>query len=325
MVIRRTLATLFLSFFILGACISQNKGKEASPKPPRGYRSEKMMKLAYAVGLIDLVDTKPEVPSHIEEFKDITYKQVGDISLQLDVYKRKDLDKNAPVLIFIHGGSWTKGKRSDYLPYLVDFADKGYVTATITYRLSQIAPFPAAVEDAKCAVRWIRTHAQDYMINPEKIAVVGGSAGAHLAMMLAYSDENEYGGNCLETVSSKVQAIVNLYGPTDLTTEYARGIEDVERFMGATYLDDPQVFLSASPKAHISPGDTPTLSFHGTLDSLVPVSQADSLHVWLEKAGVYSEYHRLKGWPHTMDISKKVNEYCQFYMNAFFEKYLRTN
>lgn len=325
MAIKRTLITLFLSIFILSPCISQNLKKERPPKAPRGYPGEKIMVLAHAAGLLNLIETEPEVPDYIEEYKDITYKQVGDISLQMDVYKHKDLDASVPALIFIHGGSWKGGERSDYLPYLLDFAKKGYVTITISYRLSQVAPFPAAVLDVKCAVKWIRSHAEEYMINPDKIAVIGGSAGAHLAMMLAYSPENLFDEECSETSSGKVQAIVNLYGPVDLTTEYAREAGSVINFLGATYQDDPQRYTYASPKTYISPGDSPTLTFQGTLDSLVPVSQADSLHVWLEKAGVYSEYHRLKGWPHTMDLSKKVNDYCQYYMDAFFEKYLRTN
>ena len=80
--------------------------------------------------------------------------------------------------------------------------------------------------------------------------------------------------------------------------------------------------MNASPKTYITSDDPPTMTFHGTIDSLVPISQADSLDIWLEKAGVPHEYHRLKGWPHTMDVSRKVNEYCQFYMDRFLEEYL---
>ena len=99
---------MFLSFFILGACISQNRGKENPPKPPRGYSGEKILKLAIAVGLVDLIERNPEIPDYIDEIKNVTYKQVGDISLQMDIYKRKDLAEDAPVIVFIHGGSWTK-------------------------------------------------------------------------------------------------------------------------------------------------------------------------------------------------------------------------
>jgi len=82
------------------------------------------------------------------------------------------------------------------------------------------------------------------------------------------------------------------------------------------------IYVNASPKTYITSDDPPTMTFHGTIDSLVPISHADSLDVWLEKAGVPHEYHRLKGWPHTMDVSRKVNEYCQFYMDRFLEEYL---
>ncbi|MFC2123370.1 alpha/beta hydrolase fold domain-containing protein [Bacteroidota bacterium] len=315
---------IFLQF-IFYSCAQENNNNELPPKPPRGYINESILKIAYAIGFIDLVDTEPAVPDNIEEHKDIVYKLLDSTSLKLDIYKRKEQKEAAPVLIFIHGGAWKSGKRSDYLRYLIDYAQKGYITATISYRLSGVAPFPAAVLDVKCAVRWIREHAGEFMIKPEKIAVIGGSAGGHLTMMLAYSNENEFREECADSISSKVQAIVNLYGPTDLTTEYARGHSSVHKFLGTTYQENPQIYISASPKTYISPDDPPTLIFQGTIDSLVPVSQSDSLNIWLNNAGVFNEYHRLKGWPHTMDVSQKVNEYCQYYMDEFFKKYLRPN
>jgi len=309
---------------VFSSCTQKDQKNEQQLKAPHGYMNETFMKVAYALGFLDLIETDPEVPDNIEVFKDIVYKQVDSILLKLDIYKRKDLNETTPVLIFVHGGAWTKGKRSDYLPYLLDYAKKGYVTVTISYRLSQVALFPAAVLDVKCALRWVRAHAEDYLINPDKMAVIGGSAGGHLAMMAAYSDENEFSEDCSDSISSKVQAVVNLYGPTDLTTEYARQHESAIKFLGTTYENDAQIFVTASPKTYISPDDPPTLIFHGTIDSLVPVSQSDSLQSWLDKNGVYNEYHRLKGWPHTMDLSVKVNEYCQSNMDAFFEKYLST-
>lgn len=314
---------LFLFIIFIQACSQDEYNINRPMKAPRGYMNETLLKVAYAIGIIDLIETEPAVPDNIDVYKDIQYKQLDGKSLGLDIYKLKNMEKTAPVIIFIHGGSWKSGKRSDYLLYLIDYARKGYVTATVSYRLSHDAPFPAAVFDVKSAVCWIREHAEEFMINPEKIAIVGGSAGGHLAMMLAYSDENEFKEeNCSGGISSKVQAIVNLYGPADLTTEYARGHASVHKFLGFNYEQNPQIYIDASPRNYISPDDPPTLIFHGTIDSLVPVSQSDSLHNWLNKAGVINEYHRLKGWPHTMDLSEKVNKYCQFYMDAFFRKYL---
>ncbi len=307
------ISSALLLLMLLQACSQEAPEEDRPLKAPRGFRSEGLLKAAYALHLLKLIETEPAVPDSIEVRKDMEYKQVDSSSLQLDIYKLKSLTEVAPVLIFIHGGSWSKGKRSDYLPYLLDYAQKGYVCVTVSYRLSGVAHFPAAVEDVQAAVQWVREHSAEYMINPEKIALIGGSAGGHLAMMVGYADEK---------TEHKVQAVVNLYGPTDLTTEYARNREECLSFIGESYQERPDLYLIASPRTHISQDDPPTLIFHGTIDSLVPVSQSDSLHRCLDRASVPNEYHRLKGWPHTMDLSTKVNFYCQYYMDAFFKRYL---
>ena len=327
---RKTLISIAILLIVLLQAYSQEAHEaheahevqewERPLKAPRGFRSEGFLKAAYAIGFLKLIETEPAVPENIEVQKDIVYKQVDSTLLQLDIYKLKSLKKAAPVLIFIHGGAWAKGERSDYLPYLLDYAQKGYVTVTVSYRLSGVAPFPAAVQDVQCAVGWIRAHASEYMINPEKIALIGGSAGGHLAMMVAYDDNNELGTECADSPGGKVQAIVTLYGPTDLSTEYARNRDEIHYFLGKSYQEASFLYRAASPRTYISSDDPPTLIFHGTIDALVPVSQSDSLHLWLDQAGVPNDYHRLKGWPHTMDLSKKVNDYCQYYMDAFFKR-----
>ena len=309
---RLIFSLLILSLWIFCSCAQEHQDDGLPPKAPRGFRNETLIKAAFALGFLDLVETEPGVPESIGVKRDIIYKQLDSFALKLDVYKLKNLKTAAPVLIFIHGGGWSKGKKSDYLPYLIDYAKKGYVTVTVSYRLSVIAPFPAAVEDVNSAVEWIRMHSGEYMINPDKIALIGGSAGGHLAMMHAYSDASDY----------KVQAVVNIYGPTDLTTEHARYRGECLKFLGKSYDEAPDLYRAASPRTYISSDDPPTLIFHGTIDSLVPVSQSDSLQKWLDQAGVPNEYHRLKGWPHTMDLSQKVNDYCQYYIDEFLMKYL---
>lgn len=306
-------SSVLLLLMILQACSQEVPEGDDPPKAPRGFRSEGMIKAAYALRLLKLVDTEPAIPANIDEKKNLVYKHVDSTSLQLDIYRLKSMTEAAPVLIFIHGGGWSKGKRSDYLGYLLDYAQKGYVCVTVSYRLSGAAHFPAAVLDVRAAVQWIREHSGEHMINPEKIALIGGSAGGHLAMMVGYANEE---------AEHKVQAVVNIYGPADLTTEYARNRNECINFLGYSYQERPDLYREASPRTHISPDDPPTLIFHGTIDSLVPVSQSDSLHQWLDRVGVPNEYHRLKGWPHTMDLSTKVNNYCQYYMDAFFSLYL---
>ncbi len=313
----------FSVFLLISACKPKSVDPNRPLPPPRGYMNETFLKIAYGLGMLDLMDTDREVPDNIESFTNIEYKKVGSKTLQLDIYRLKDLAEPKPVMIFIHGGSWRSGKRSDYLPYLIDYAEKGYVTATVSYRLVKEAIFPAAVQDVNCAVKWIKKHATEYGINPDKIVLIGGSAGGHLAMMIGYGGNEEiFNEGCDLQISSDVDAVINLYGPVDLTTPYAVSTYQVKDFLNTTYDKDPKTFELASPKTFISKDDPPTLTFHGTIDSLVPVSQADSLDVWLDKAGVPHEYHRLKGWPHTMDLSVKVNEYCQFYIDRFLSEYL---
>ena len=314
--------TLLLILVQVTGCAQNARKQETLPKPPHGYPNETLLKAAYALGLLKLIDANPEVPKNLAVYKDIVYKTVDTLSLGLDLYKKKGLSKAVPALIFIHGGGWSKGKRSDYLPYLIDYAEKGYVTVTVSYRLSRVAHFPAAVEDVKCAVRWVRAHAARYHIDPDRLAVIGGSAGGHLALMAGYTNDDQFTGNCPDTVSARVQAVVDFYGPVDLTTEYARNRHETLGFLGETWQEDPGLFKAVSPRFYISPDDPPTLIFQGTIDNLVPVRQSDSLDIWLDRAGVPHEYHRLKGWPHTMDVAKKVNEYCQYYMDIFLGKYL---
>lgn len=318
---KRNLLVLFV-YLLISGCSTKSTDPNRPLEPPGGYMNETFLKMAYGLGMLDLIETEPEVPEEILEIKNIEYKNIDSISLQLDLYKRRDLNELAPVLIFIHGGAWRTGKRADYLPYLIDYAKKGYVTATISYRLVKQATFPAAVQDVSCGVKWIKAHAAEYGIDPERIALVGGSAGGHLAMMIGYGGENAIFNQDCPVGDHNVKAIIDLYGPVDLTTPYAISTYQTQDFLNTTYDKNPDIYKLASPKTFISSDDPPTLIFQGAIDSLVPVSQSDSLDIWLEKAGVPHEYHRLKGWPHTMDLAVEVNEYCQFYIDRFLEKYL---
>ena len=314
---------LFLIVLLVFSCGTKHTDPNRPLPPPSGFMNETFVKISYGLGWLDLIDTEPEVPTSIMEYKDIEYKNIDSISLRLNIYKRKDLVDPAPTLIFIHGGAWRTGKRQDYLPYLLDYAEKGYVTVTLSYRLVKQAIFPAAVQDANCGVKWIKKHADEYGIDPEKIALIGGSAGAHLSMMIGYGgDEPLFNRDCEHEEDSKVKAVVNLYGPVDLTTPYAISTYQVKDFLDDSYQNNPELYKLASPRSYISSDDPPTLTFQGTIDSLVPVSQADSLDSWLKQSGIPHDYHRLKGWPHAMDIAAEVNEYVQFYLDAFLEKYL---
>lgn len=321
---KNKLSVTLILILMVFSCHPNLKDKSLPLKPPKGYMNETFVKISYALGRLDLVDTEPAVPDDILELKDIEYKKVDTLSLQLDIYKRKDLKTSAPLMVFIHGGAWRSGKRSDYLPYLISYANKGFVTATVSYRLVKTAPYPAAVQDVNCAVRWLGDHASEYGIDPSRVALIGGSAGAHLAMMVGYGgDDPAFTSGCdIKKTSMEIKAIVDLYGPVDLTTKLAQDSYMVQDFLDVPFEENPGLYRAASPNTYITPNVPPTLIFQGTIDDLVPVSQSDSLSSWLSQAGVPHEYHRLKGWPHTMDLALKVNEYCQFYIDRFLEEYL---
>ena len=293
--------------------------------PPPGYQSMTAIKLAVLSGQLKLIDRNVAVPATVSVRRDIEYGTGGGESLKLDLYSPKRLVRPVPGLIFIHGGAWKKGKRSDYHYYCVKFAERGYVVATITYRLLPKYPFPAAVEDAKCAVRWMRSHADTLHVNPKRIGVIGGSAGGHLSLMVGYSADvpklEGKGGH--PGVSSRVQAVVDLYGPTDLTTPFAVNNPTAIRFFGGRKIAEARKqYEMASPILHVTKDDPPTLIFHGTIDETVPVVQSDMLAKKLRSAGVPVQYDRLKGWPHTMDAAEVVNRHCRRRMVRFFDKYL---
>ncbi|HNS21692.1 MAG TPA: alpha/beta hydrolase [Sedimentisphaerales bacterium] len=297
---------------------------EAPPIPP-GYENELAVMTAIAMRQIKLIDAKDiVVPAGVEERLGVEYGQGGSHPLLLDLYVPTGRTKAGPAILFIHGGAWKSGKRADMKYYCAKFAERGYVTATVTYRLLQEAPFPAAVQDVKCAVRWLRANAAAYRVDPNRIAVSGNSAGGHLAMMIGYSDDPSLEGDGGHPgVSSRVLAVVDFYGPTDLTTDYARNHKLITDFLGGkTFEEAPEVFQLASPLSHLTKDDPPTLIFQGTIDSLVPVAQADALADKLKELGIDYIYERYEGWPHAMDLAEAVNRRCVYQMEQFFRKHV---
>jgi len=326
-IFKRILKGLLLTFilFCLLMLIPRIFGFLFPEKPPVGYHFEKIAFLAVGTGLEKLANLEPDIPEKIEEIKDVEYKNVNGISLQIDFYRPKNIVEALPLLVFIHGGSWKSGKRSDYLVYLVSFAEKGYMTATVSYRLLRDSLYPAAVEDVADAADWLFRNGEKYGYDPGRIALIGGSAGAHLAMLAGYGR----GSNSLDcespndtTGEHRIKALVDIYGPVDLTTEYARNQRLVIGFIGHSYDEKPELYREASPISYLNSSCPPTLILHGTSDTLVPVSQSDTLKSRLDALGVPCEYYRFPLWPHTMDIVKRVNDFSQEKMEAFFQRYL---
>ncbi len=315
-----------LAIFILLMLTPRIIGFIFPEKAPIGYHYELLDYLAIGVGLEKMANLEPEIPADIEEFKNIEYKNVNGKSLQLDIYKPKNLTEPAPLLVFVHGGGWKGGKRSDYLVYLVDYAKKGYITATVSYRLKNDSIYPACVQDVSDAVHWLFCNAEKYGYDPDRIAMIGGSAGGHLVLMTTYdlkAPQIQLDSACLTSPAHKIKAVVDIYGPVDMTTPYAQTQGLVTGFIGHSYTEKPELYWEASPAKYLRAGLPPTLIFQGTSDNLLPQSQSDTLKVRLDRLGVPNEYYKLPLWPHAMDMAARPNHYMQQKMDAFFEKYVR--
>ncbi len=298
---------------------------EAIPPMPEGYSSNETLKLAALTGQLKLIE-EPKVPESVIETKDIEYCNVDGVSLKLDMYAPRDLSSPAPALIFIHGGAWEGGERGVYKAYTVPFAEKGYVATTISYRLSGVAPFPAAVQDVKSAIMFLKANAEKYKIDPERIAVLGGSAGGHLSMMAGYA-QNEPAlepSNGPEGVDSRVQVVVNFYGPVDLTAEEARVHGGVKKFLqGKTYEEAPELYRQASPITYLTGDDPPTLILHGSIDDVVPIAHAELLAAKLKELKIPYVYERFEGWPHTMDLAQPVFKRAVYDVETFLNEHLK--
>jgi acetyl esterase/lipase len=262
--------------------------------------------------------------------KDIVYGKAGGEELKLDMARPAKRDGPFPLVVCLHGGAWQIGHRSDQHARLRLLANHGYVAASVGYRLAPKHPFPAQIEDARCAVRFLRAHARDYKIDPKRVAAAGDSAGGHLALLLGLMDAED-------GPSSKVQGVVNYFGPTDLRTWSATAQGDallkvavrgkdsnslLKDFLG-TADRKAAVMAKASPITYVDAKDPPVLTFQGTADPLVQAEQAKELHAALKKAGVVEKLVLLEGVSHGW--GGKDKERTDRLMLEFLDKHLRAN
>jgi acetyl esterase/lipase len=327
MILKRILSGLLILVILAGILLVTPRVWSAlnPEKPPLGYFYLMPGYLAAGLGLDRMINMNPEVPSDVEQFKDIEYKTINGKSLRLDIYRPRNITKPSPLLVFIHGGSWSHGKRSDYMVYMMAFAKQGYMTATVSYRLLQDGPYPACAEDITDAVQWLYGNGEKYGYNPDRIALVGGSAGAHLALLAAYEWRKPGAAGDTSAIPADrhhIKAVVDIYGPVDLTTEYAQHQRLVNNLIAHPYSETPYLYLEASPIHYLNKNNPPTMILHGTSDDLVPISQSDLLKARLDSLGVPCVYYRVPGWPHAMDVVERVNEFSRKRMSDFFAKYL---
>ncbi len=242
----------------------------------------------------------PSIP--LDQELDITYVERSGKPLKLDLYAPKGLQRPVPVVVCIHGGGWFAGNKEQFGNFARYYAQQGFVAVSVQYRLAPGDRYPAQIEDVKCAIRWLRANAEKYHVDGDKLAVVGASAGGHLALLAGLMDDQDAvpADATYADQSSKAQAVVNYFGPADLMkNDWPAAVEQMlVNLIGGDRTKLAQQFAAASPVTYIDPADPPVITFHGTTDPLVPYNQATELHAALDEAGVENHLETVEGQGH---------------------------
>jgi len=277
------------------------------------------------------------IPKGVRTEWDIQYVPGGDESQRLDLYlPERASDKPLPIIVWIHGGGWNSGGKAGCPP--VRMVTNGYAAASVEYRFSQKAIFPAQIQDCQAAIRWLRANSKKYNIDPDRIGVWGGSAGGHLAALLGTSGGKKafapVGGN--EDQSDRVNAVCEFFGPTDFNSVMHQAANDKTTknifnfntpsdpyscLIGAHLGEDKQKGDAVSPVHYVSSDNPPILILHGTRDALVPIAQSEEFAAALKEKGVNVLLQRLPGSGHGGPMFNRpaVNNL----INAFFDKHLK--
>lgn len=273
----------------------------------------------------------PRLAEGTEVSRDIYYIKEGHDRQTLDVYVPADADGKLPLVVWIHGGGWKNGdKRRCPALYLLN---QGYVVASINYRLSQDAIFPAQIHDCKAAIRYLKSHAEQFHIDPDKVGVWGSSAGGHLVALVGTSGnvaDLEHPQSPKNEFTSTVQAVCDYYGPTDFMKmnqqatikgpiDHDSANSPESKLLGGPVQQNQEKAKAASPVTYVSKDDPPFLIVHGDRDPLVPVSQSKILQEKLTSTQVESELVIVEGGGHGPFKSPEMLEKVKH----FFDKHLK--
>jgi acetyl esterase/lipase len=267
------------------------------------------------------------VPADAIVHRDLPYVTNGHERQKLDLYL-PEIGNKRPLIIWIHGGAWMMGNKEN--AGALQFLSEGFAVASVNYRLSQHAIFPAQIEDCKAAVRWLRAHAGQYSLDPERFGAWGPSAGGHLVALLGTTGDTkefEVGENLM--FSSKVQAVVDFFGPTDFLEMDKQRLPDgmvhntpdspESRLVGGHIAGNEDKVQKANPITYVTQSAPPFLIVHGDADPLVPHHQSELLDASLRAAGVKVRFYTVKGGGHGQFTDPKVPELVE----NFFMRHLK--
>jgi acetyl esterase/lipase len=240
----------------------------------------------------------------------VTYSTANNIELKLDLYLPKNRSAPNPTLILFHGGGWVDGQKERNMFYLLPYLSMGWAAINVEYRMARNSPAPAAVEDCRCALRWVTYHAKDYSLDPSRLVLTGTSAGGHLALITGMlpagnafdrqcPTENTTRWNQATEPPLKVAAIINWFGITDVR-ELIDGPNAKHYAMEwfGSMSNREELARQVSPINYVRAGLPPIITIHGEEDDVAPYSQAVRFHAALEKAGVPNQLVTIRGRKH---------------------------
>jgi acetyl esterase/lipase len=262
--------------------------------------------------------------------RNVVYRTVNGTAVKMDIYFPRTMgDDPLPIVVYVHGGGWIAGNKNTDVGQLdiVGLVDNGYIAASIDYRLAPDYRFPAQIEDAKCAIRFLRANAEKYHLDPNKVGVFGSSAGGHLVALMGVTDQSAGFdvGEYLDQ-SSRVQAVVDLYGPTDMSILSNNAFTASVR-MAVFGTLDTDVLLWGSAVSYVSSDDPPFLIMHGDKDNVVPLNQSVTLYEMLVAAHVPAQLVIVHNAGHSWEpvggtIDPSRTEITQLIVD-FFDQHLK--
>ncbi|MFB3829579.1 MAG: alpha/beta hydrolase fold domain-containing protein [Bryobacteraceae bacterium] len=269
------------------------------------------------------------VPPGVAIQRDLVYARYGARQMHLDLFLPESGRGPFPAVVYVHGGGWRNGSKAAFQRQAAYMASRGFAGACIEYRLSGEAKWPAAIHDAKAAVRWLRANAARYRIDPERIGAAGGSAGGHLVGLLGTTAgmaklEGD-GGN--PGVSSRVKAVAAFNPAVDLVMfgklSGSKPDNSVSAFLGASYKEKPELWAEATPLLHVSKDSAAFLFLHGDADMTVPYRQSVDMQKRLQAVGVAAELFTAPGAQHGFFNRPPWFESTLKRMEEFFVRYLK--
>ncbi len=302
---RIDMAILQLNFILLGCSTSRSENRTTS-RPVRRPAFQNKPNLAAAMVMVVVMGSGGAMAQQ-PTVRDIAYAVVDDQTLRLDLYRPRDVQGDRPLVIWVHGGAWRSGSK-DTVP-IVGLVEHGFAIASVEYRLTPTAPFPAQVHDIKAAIRFLRSQAEEYHLDPQRFFIAGASAGGHLAALVGVSagvPQLEGHPQIAPQQSSAVAGIVSFYGASNLqsildqSTPHGLSVRvpALRLLLGGLPEDRPQAAALASPVAHVTADDPPLLLIHGDQDPQMPVQQAYELQQGYQVARLPVELKIVAGGVH---------------------------